>query len=139
MSVKAIRTTLVSAYLECNTGLPTTYGNAPKYVPTIDQAWANLYIIPNMPVGFELGQNGSDDHTGIIQIDLFYPLGKGDSDMLAMCDKIRQYFVHGKSVTYNGQAVTFGRSGGRGPRNEDGQYKESMTINWRAKVARSGA
>ena len=138
MSVEAIRNSLIYAYGECDTGITTNFGNAPLHVPRIGIPWANLFIIPNMPEGYELGQGGSDYHTGIMQIDLYYPAAQGDRQILQMCDKIRNYFVHGKSVVYEGQAVSFARSGGRGARNEDGEYKESITINWSAKVNRVG-
>ena len=135
MSLTNIRQALVESYVDGNFGLPTAYPNT-TFNPTSDVAWAQLDIIPNQPSVAALGENGTDEHDGIMQIALNYPLNEGDGDVVAMADTIRTQYKAGFSKTANEQSVVV-RSCGRSAGGEvDGWFRVVITINWYAHTAR---
>lgn len=117
-------------------GLVTAYENK-KFTPTEGVPWARVTVLPARPSVVTLGSSGEDEHTGITQIDLFYPLDSGDGEILAMSDAIRTVFKAGTGMSYNGLSVTVlscGRSGGR---LVDGLYNIILEIEWRCRTSRA--
>lgn len=135
MSLTNIKATLVNAYVTGGFGMPTAYENK-HFTPDNDSAWAAVSIVPNQPSVATLGDDGTDNHDGFLQIDLNYPLNGGDGAVLAKADEIRAYFKAGARFRYGGQTVVItscGRSHGREVR---GMYQMILTINWYARTAR---
>ena len=135
MSLLKIKSTLLQAYVDGAFGLSTAYENR-QFEPTTGTPWAAVYVLPNQPSAFSLGSNGSDEHDGILQIDLNYPTGNGDGAVLAKADAIRAVFKHGVSFTLDSQAVSIRQCGRSGARIVDGYFKEIITINWTARTLR---
>lgn len=135
MSFAKIKSALVSAYETGAFGLPTAYENR-DFDPINTGPWAAVYVIPNQPEVATLGSIGTDQHEGILQIDLNYPAGAGDGDVLTKADEIGAVFKAGTYVDHDGQQVYIvgcGRSQGR---RELGMYRISLTIEWYARTAR---
>ena len=131
-----VRSALIQGYLDAAVGLPTAYENAKFDKPT-DTPWAAVFILPNQPVVASLGSSGQDDHRGIMQIDLSYPLGSGEEDLQAKVDLLCQHFTAGKRLVYNAQEVILGPSGRSGGRSVDGWFRVSVTVPWQARVSRT--
>lgn len=135
MSLTNIKAALVNAYVTGAFGLPTAYENR-VFDTTPGVPWAAVHVLPAQPDVFTLGSSGRDEHTGILQIDLFYPLNTGDGAILAKADAIRTYFKAGTDFDYNGQTVTIRNSGRSGGRRDEGWYSIIMTIEWYAYTTR---
>lgn len=104
--------------------------------PAASKPWARLTNLPTQPSQATLGDGGLDLHTGILQVDLYFPQGKGRAATLQLADQIAAHFKAGESCEFEGQFVRFiscGRSEGRV---EDGWYRTVISINWKAHVER---
>jgi len=130
-----IDTALQQAFMDGAFGLPIAYENR-DYNPLPGTPYAALYVIPNQPSVNTLGDGGQDLITGIMQVDLNYPVGSGTGVAKQMATTIRDYFKAGTVFTFSGQDV-FIVSSGRGIGGDvDSFYRLSNTIFWQARVTR---
>ena len=114
----------------------TAYENAAFTKPAAAVPWAAVFIIPNQPAPESAGSGGMDGHTGIMQVDLNYPVNAGSGAIVAKADSVAQYFKAGTRLAYGGQQVQIQSCGRSQGRPVDGFYRVSMTINWTAYVLR---
>jgi hypothetical protein len=104
--------------------------------PAANTKWAAVFNLPASSPPSSLGEGGQDEHLGILQIDLNYPLNGGTQPHLAAADSIGTAFKAGTRFTYMGQCVLV-RSCERGRiRNEDGWLRLSISITWVALTTR---
>jgi len=135
MSLAKIESALIQAYEEAALGLPTAYENR-GFDPPNDAPWAALYVLPNQPDVVTLGNGGEDDHTGVLQIDLRYPLNAGNGAAVAMADLIRDVYEAGVDLTYEDQVVVITGCGRSSGARELGMYKIIISITWYARTHR---
>lgn len=104
MSIAEVNSALVKSYQDLALGLPTAYETR-DFTPPTNQPWAQLYNMPAELVMASLGVGGLDRFTGVFQIDLHVPLNTGTKKLLDWADTIRNYYVNGRELTYNGERV----------------------------------
>lgn len=99
--------------------------------------WFAFHYIPNRPQVATLGAGGTDEFTGLVQIDINVELGKGKADVEADITALRSAFTPGQRVTYASANVII-RGCGRIPgRPIDGFYRYSISIPWETRLARN--
>lgn len=136
MSASAVQSALIQAVktkLDA-LSLPTAYENMTFDRP--DGAWAQVFFLPNQPVVETLGSAGSDFLDGLLQVDLNYPTGQGDSAARAAYESIRDAFPAGSRLSYNGQEVVIRNCGRSSGRVVDGCFRINITIVWYALIPR---
>lgn len=137
MSIKKIRSALVQAFESANFSLDTVYENTDGYTPNASTPWCEFYFIPNSPSALTLGDDGKNEFTGLVQVNLNYPLNSGIGDSMDKVEEITNVFKIGSDFTYDGQTVTVTRSGqDRGGQTDDGFYQSIISIQWRALAPR---
>jgi hypothetical protein len=99
-------------------------------------AWAAVHLMPNTPSATSIGVNGIDEHDGVFQVAIYYPINTGDGAANAKADAIAAVFKAGATFTSGGQAVVITRTGVGAGRNDAGWYRLTVSIYWRAKVNR---
>ncbi|MGL4517065.1 MAG: phage tail terminator-like protein [Shewanella sp.] len=111
-------------FTDARTALPNAAFTKPG--PTI--AWASVFVIPARTGALSL--TGSDDMSGILQIDLNYPLNGGAGAAQLMAQNIRAHFKRGTRVqgVYIG-AVSYTPFGA-----VDGWYRGVVSVDYRAIV-----
>ena len=83
---------------------------------------ARVSFTYNQPVPAELGANNSEDITGFMQIDLYYPSSEGDAAINTKAQEIKEAYASGRLV-YNNTNVRVISSGiNTNPTNEQGWY-----------------
>lgn len=72
--------------------------------------WISVFILPAITDQATLGGSGigTDDHAGILQLDVNYPDYSGASDMITMCDTINAHFKSGAVFQKNNNCVRIG-------------------------------
>lgn len=135
MSLATIRSALNESWLEGAFGLPTAYENVP-FEPTPGTPYASLYVVPSKPDVATMGQGGLDEHDGFMQVDLYYPTGQGDMPAVTKADEIYSYYFAGRTLAYQGQRVRVQITERSQGRVENGWYRLTMTIYYRAYIAR---
>lgn len=106
------------------------------FTPPASKPWARLTNLPAQPDVVTLGEGGQDLHVGLLQVDLFFPQGKGRAAVLALADRIAGHFKAGEKWLYDGQAVRVTSCGIGNGINDGGWYRRTVTINWKAHVTR---
>lgn len=137
MSVGDIRSALAQSFEDGNFSLPIVYENTDDYSPQASQPWCEFYFVPNSPVALTLGDEGQNEHTGFVQINLNYPLNSGIGDSMDKVEAIMTAFKIGSDHTHNSQTVTVTKCGqNRGGQTKDGFYQSIISIEWRALTPR---
>lgn len=99
--------------------------------------WASFWFLPNIPVIASLGDEGFDEVTGILQIDLNWPLNVGETEPAAKADAIRNYFLVGSRFAVMGGPEVTIRAAGRGNGRIEGvNWRISVTISFYAQIKR---
>ena len=136
MSLAGIQSAIVTRYQSGSFGLTTFYPGK-EYDPTADTAHARLWFIPSANDPSSMGGTGLDKISGVAQIDLMYPEGKGIGDALEKADSVASHFQRGRSQVYSGTTVVFNGATVLQPRNEGGWLKVPVSIGWYSHQARS--
>lgn len=105
MSEIKINAALVSGLTAAALGLPM--GNEGKNFtpPAVTLPWAAWFNLPSSTDVASLGVGGNDETVGVFQVDLNYPLNDGTANILGAVQKLRDYFVAGRRLVYQGQCV----------------------------------
>jgi len=135
MSLVDAKYALIDAVVTTLATIPCARENAPFTKPT-DSKWAELFWIANQPEGYTLGDTGQDMYTGIVQLDLHYPAGTGDTAADTDVETFRAVFKAGHAFVHNYQAITVKNCGAPHRRKEDNWFILSVTIGWYALVPR---
>lgn len=117
--------------------LPFAVENSPFDKPAGGAPWAATFILANQPRVATLGSQGQDDHNGILQIDLNYPLMTGESAVMAKADELAVFFKAGKRLALSGIELMVTSCGCSRGREAEGWYRVSVTVTWVARVSRA--
>jgi hypothetical protein len=126
---------LIQAYIDIGLGLDTAYENV-EFTPPKSTDWAAVFIVPAVTDFNSLGANGTDLHTGFMQIDFSVSHGTGRAALLGYAESIRNEFVGGKGYVLNSQRTRITTVERSSVRTVDGFTRLSMTINWEAETVR---
>lgn len=138
MTVARIRAALITALEDSNFSMSTVHDNVGGFTPEIGTPYAETFFMPNTPIPFTMGDEGEDEHTGLVQINLNFPIGEGMGNTLDKVDYVRTVFKAGVTFTYEDQVVHIETCGvSRAPQIQDGFYQTIISITWRALTARN--
>ena len=134
MSLKKINSALVSAYLAAYPSVPTSYEGVAFTPP--QGKWAQ---VTNLPAGGDvvtLGTGGEDEIAGVFQIDVNVTEGTGTSVLLADLDTLKNYFIAGRWLTYQGQNVLVRKAEPSQIRRVDGWQRISLSVFYTSRQTR---
>lgn len=134
MSLLSIDGALIQAYLDLCLDLPTAYEGVHFKPPESD--WAAVFIVPASSDPATLGVNGSDRHTGFMQIDFNTEQGSGRATLIDYAQTVRDAFVAGKWFTQDGQNVRITSVSRTNIREVDGWMRLTVTVNFEADTIR---
>lgn len=104
------------------------------FIPT-NEPWMAYFFMPASEQQATLGPDGFDQSDGISQVDLNYPLLKGEQSSRETIELLRTCFLPIR-FQYSGTSITIlSRSRAVG-RTVDGWFKIPFTIRWRAYLNR---
>ncbi len=98
---------------------------APKESP-----WIGIYFMPNQSIGTTLGDDGLNETTGILQVDLNWPLNTGDSEQAALISQLYSAFNLGKEFISNDVSTKITRFGPTAGVEVNSYWRISVTIGW---------
>lgn len=76
-----------------------------KFTPTVGTPYLRATILRGETVQSSLGSAGLNRHVGLYQIDVFYPVEKGEVLPLQIASQIVERFKRGTSMTRSGVTV----------------------------------
>lgn len=129
---------LRSAFL---TALPgavnnTAFENQP-FDPTGKAKWYIFSFLPNRPEVATLGSGGTDEISGLVQVDINIIAGQGKKGVDADIDALRLAFTAGARLVNNPVNVIVKSCGRNGTgRKVDGFYRFTVTIEWETRIPR---
>lgn len=136
MSEAKIQSALVQGLVAAALGIATG-GEGKKFTPpSTATPWAAWFNLPASTDVATLGVGGNDETTGIFQVDLNYPLNDGTANILGAVQKLRDYFVAGRRLVYQGQCVKVERVTRNNLRPVDGWQQINVSIYYIAQTVR---
>jgi hypothetical protein len=136
MTMLTIDGALITAYIAVGLNLSTAYEGEDFTPPKDGSSWASLTIVPAVIDYNSLGVNGTDLHTGFMQVDFNVKQGTGRAVLLGYAESMRAQFVGGKGFTLTGQNVRITTVDRSPVRAVDGWQRISVTVNWEAETIR---
>lgn len=127
---------LIQAYVDLGLGLDTAYEGQEFTPPDDGSDWAAVFILPATSDFFTLGENGEDQHLGLMQIDFNTPHGKGREALVDYAEQIRAEFIGGKGYIRNSQRVRIDTVERTAVIEVDGWMRISVSVNWEATTIR---
>ena len=98
------------------------------FTPQVERAWFRPTLLPADTVQASLGPKGANFHTGLLQVDLFWPKGRGLGAPDDVAGALVAHFAMGSTVSFNGQNVHVGRPPTRRPSPDDDWYLTVIRI-----------
>jgi hypothetical protein len=98
--------------------------------------WIQLHNLRGDSSPVTLGDAGEDDHPGILQIDINYPLNKGTASILTKADEFIAFFTAGKAIFSGAQEVRIASCSLSAGRHVEGYYRLSVSVNYYARTTR---
>lgn len=83
---------------------PVAWENYP-YEPAQGTMYLRPTLIPDDTETATMGTNGTDEHSGVFQIDVMAPAGGGRGAAYVKADSIADHFKRETELTYNGRLV----------------------------------
>ncbi|WP_061238172.1 phage tail terminator-like protein [Ectopseudomonas composti] len=136
MSEVKIQAALVQGYNAAALGIATGGEGRDFKPPSPTTAWADWFNLPASTDVASLGVGGNDETTGIFQVNLNYPLNDGTANILSAVQKLRDYFVAGRRLVYQGQCVKVERVTRNNLRPVDGWQQINVSIYYSAYTIR---
>jgi hypothetical protein len=121
--------------LNTMTGKPPIAWENKKFAPTQGTLYARPTIIPADTEQWSLGQNGQDLSTGIYQVDVIAPAGKGKKAAYAMADTIADRFKRGTDIVENSRTISIINASRAAGFNDGDRFIVPVTIQYRAFTA----
>lgn len=136
MSEIRINAALVQGLAAAALGLQIAPEGKSTAPPNVSTPWAAWFNLPASTDVASLGVGGNDETVGVFQVDLNYPLNDGTANILAAAQKLRDYFVAGRRLVYQGQTVKVERVTRNNLRPVDGWQRINVSIFYSAYTIR---
>lgn len=136
MSEIKINAALVAGLTAASLGLQIAPEGKNTEPPSVSTPWAAWFNLPASTDVATLGVGGMDETVGIFQVDLNYPLNDGTANVLAAVQKLRDYFVAGRRLVYQGQCVKVERVTRNNLRPVNGWQQINVSIYYSANTIR---
>lgn len=117
-------------------GFPVSWPNK-KFDPPNNAPWIGFHYVPAGKTAATLGEGGEDELVGFIQFDINVPQDSGEEVTENSLSALESYFVAGRSVIYDSQAVTISSNSRTSGRTVDPYWRTSLTVNFYARIIRS--
>jgi hypothetical protein len=122
----------LDGHLNTMTNKPPVSWENKKYKPVNDVLYVRPTILPADTDQASLGSNGQDLNTGIYQVDVLAPAGKGKKTAYEMADLIADRFKRGTDIVENSRTITVVRASRGTGFNDGDRYIVSVSIEYRA-------
>lgn len=130
MSQASMKRALI-AHLQTVISIPFLVPNDKKKAPATDP-YAEVTHFLSPPAVYTLGDDGLDQHMGVFQVLLKYPLGTGSGKLDEEADAIREGFRAGLKLNYDGQEVMIVNAGAGSYSVVDSKFLCPVSITWYA-------
>lgn len=130
--MKSVRAVNI-AFLE---ELPVRWPNV-DITPPNESPYLSVDLLPNPSRVVTLGNQGEDEHTGILQIGLFYPIQQGNGDIAAAEVVLRDFYVPGVFFSHEGQTVQVTQFGVTPAKKDGSVFKCFASVYYMARTQRA--
>jgi hypothetical protein len=100
----SIRSAFVTK-LQTFSPLPSVAWENMPFTPVIGTPYIRPFLLTGEPFQAEIGTAGANRHTGLYQISLYYPAGKGVLALGTLRDALIDHFKRGTTLTYSSLTI----------------------------------
>lgn len=111
-------------------GSPSIAWENTSYTPTLGTLYLRPTMLPAESIPATLSTSGTDENTGIYQIDIFAEAGTGYSEIVTMADAIADHFKPVTELTYNSRTVRCIKAFRSSAQTIDGWYQIPVEISY---------
>jgi hypothetical protein len=133
MSTKNIYSALRTALNDSGIGIDIAWPNT-SYDPTCGTPYCSTFLLPGEPDAAELGTRKTENVLGVFQIDLYFPVERGDGAMLDAVDLLKSTYGRGDSLSYGDSCVRILSAYPSGSPSvyENAWFKQVFNVSWSA-------
>lgn len=117
--------------------IPVRWPNAALEPPADGAPYATVDVLPAGVESITMGTGGEDEHTGVLQISLYYQANQGHGALVTACARLQQFFQAGTSMEYNGTAVRITQCSPSPPQKDGQRFASHVSVYYYARVNRS--
>ena len=136
----SVRSALVQAFIDLKTEQGWNYQIITENSPSKangKEVFIGLTYLPNIPSVQTLGDGGEDELNGIMQLDIYAPMGKGEKEALDIVDALRSYFTAGRRFSYSGQEVVIENCGRTEGFISNNLFRIPVSVIWYSRLIRN--
>jgi hypothetical protein len=131
MSLVNLRAAVMQAFGDAGLDIATAVEGAPFTPPDVTTPWARTLLLP---VNRDSRLATVDRVAVLLQVDLFYPSGRGTRAIEEAVQTVLDYFEPRRRFTFDGQGVFVRTRDTTGIRPGDGRLGVTVTISFNAVV-----
>ena len=136
MSLIEVEKAMFAAVVAALPDVAFEYPNSPFAKPTDGSKYGLLHFVHGSADAFSLGSEGTDEHTGFVQLDMSYPLDIGWQDAASDFDELTASCTRGTTYQSGGQVVRAQKCLRSVGKREDDRYRVTFTIYWWTEIER---
>jgi hypothetical protein len=133
--IEKVRAGLMKALVDASLGTKLLPENV-KADPAGETPFAEVFYMPNPPVPITLGDDGEDEISGYVQLNIKVPFGSGTKEALAACGEVRSAFPVGLNILYDGVVITVKGSGPKPGYRSEAHYVTPFLIHFYSRIQR---
>lgn len=123
-------TAALDSRLDTLTNSPPVAWENRAYEPITGTLYLRPSHLPSDTTAATIGTNGTDENTGIYQVDVFSPAGEGKNEAYVMADLVADHLKRDTELTYNSRTVRIKNVSISPALNDGGWYQIPVNIEY---------
>lgn len=101
-----------------------------RYRPDLDENWIRTTLLPREPNQGAIGRTGRHLYGGLLQVDVFIPIGNDAALAAQEADKLISHFTKGKTINSGSTSITIEKAWVETAISDDTWYQLPVFIRW---------
>lgn len=101
-----------------------------RHKPDLGTNWIRSTLLPREPNSGAIGRTGRYQYGGLLQVDVFIPIGDDVTTAAQEADKLISHFHKGKTINNGSTSITIERAWAETAQSDNTWYQLPVLIRW---------